>query len=398
MKKFLIIILLLILVIPFFLFKGKKLDNLVSKNIGDVLTYLDENKIKYELNYEYSDKTKDTIIKQSVSENTKIKKIDKLVLTISKGSATDTYKKYNVNELGYIPVMMYHGIHNMLDSDTNYIGGNVDKDGYQRTKEAFIRDLEFYYNSGYRMIRLIDYVNGNIDTELGYSPIVITFDDGLENAIKVTGLDSDGNIIIDPNSAVGILESFKKKYKDYNVTATFFINGGLFNQPMYNEKIINWLIDNGYDIGNHSYTHANFKKISENESVTEIGKMYEKLDSIIKGKYVNIVALPFGSPYTSTHSNFKHIISGVYNNKEYNTISTLKVGASYDYSPFDSRFNKIMINRIRAYDNNGTNFDIEYTFKKLESTRYISDGDKNTVVYKKDTSIKINTNLEKIAY
>ena len=49
-------------------------------------------------------------------------------------------------------------------------------------------------------------------------------------------------------------------------------------------------------------------------------------------------------------------------------------------------------------DNNGTNFDIEYTFKKLESTRYISDGDKNTVVYKKDTSIKINTNLEKIAY
>lgn len=398
MKKFLIIILLLILVIPFFLFKGKKLDNLVSKDIDDVLTYLDENKINYELNYEYSDKTKDTIIKQSVSENTKIKKIDKLVLTISKGTATDTYKKYNVNELGYIPVMMYHGIHNKLDSDTKYIGGNVDKDGYQRTKEAFIRDLEFYYNSGYRMIRLIDYVNGNIDTKLGYSPIVITFDDGLENAIKVTGLDSDGNIIIDPNSAVGILESFKKKYKDYNVTATFFINGGLFNQPMYNEKIINWLIDNGYDIGNHSYTHANFKKISENESVIEIGKMYEKLDSIIKGKYINIVALPFGSPYTSRHPNFKHIISGVYNNKEYNTISTLKVGASYDYSPFDSRFNKIMINRIRAYDNNGTNFDIEYTFKKLESTRYISDGDKNTVVYKKDTSIKINTNLEKIAY
>ena len=93
MKKFLIIILLLILVIPFFLFKGKKLDNLVSKDIDDVLTYLDENKINYELNYEYSDKTKDTIIKQSVSENTKIRKIDKLVLTISKGSATDTYKK-----------------------------------------------------------------------------------------------------------------------------------------------------------------------------------------------------------------------------------------------------------------------------------------------------------------
>lgn len=71
------------------------------------------------------------------------------------------------------------------------------------------------------MIRLNDYINGIVDVELGKSPIVLTFDDGLENNIKVTGLDSDGNIIIDPNSAVGILEEFKKKYPDFNVTATF---------------------------------------------------------------------------------------------------------------------------------------------------------------------------------
>lgn len=73
------------------------------------------------------------------------------------------------------------------------------------------------------MIRLNDYINGIVDVELGKSPIVLTFDDGLENNIKVTGLDSDGNIIIDPNSAVGILEEFKKKYPDFNVTATFFV-------------------------------------------------------------------------------------------------------------------------------------------------------------------------------
>ena len=28
------------------------------------------------------------------------------------------------------------------------------------------------------MVRLIDYVNGKIDTEYGKSPIVLTFDDG----------------------------------------------------------------------------------------------------------------------------------------------------------------------------------------------------------------------------
>ena len=32
-------------------------------------------------------------------------------------------------------------------------------------------------------------------------------------------------------SAIGILESIKEKYKDFNVTATFFLNSSLCNQP-----------------------------------------------------------------------------------------------------------------------------------------------------------------------
>ena len=147
----------------------------------------------------------------------------------------EDYKSKNVDESGEVPIMMYHGIHHKNNSDTKYIGGNVDNDGYQRTTESFINDLEFYYTEGYRMVRLTDYVDGNIDVELGKSPIILTFDDGLENNIKVIGLDGTGDIIIDPNSAVGILESFKEKYPDYNVTATFFVNGGLFQQEEYNE-------------------------------------------------------------------------------------------------------------------------------------------------------------------
>ena len=56
---------------------------------------------------------------------------------------------------------MYHGIVDV--KDTKYVGGNVDKDGYNRTADAFREDLEFYYNKGYRMIRLSDYVDGVID-------------------------------------------------------------------------------------------------------------------------------------------------------------------------------------------------------------------------------------------
>ncbi|MDO4963258.1 MAG: polysaccharide deacetylase family protein [bacterium] len=307
----------------------------------------------------------------------------------------DDYKNNNVNELGEVPIMMYHGIHNKKNSETEYTGGNVDRDGYQRTSEAFRADLEFYYQNNYRMIRLTDYVDGNIDVELGKSPIILTFDDGLENNIKVTGLDKDGNIIIDPNSAVGILEEFKTKYKDYNVTATFFVNDELFNQDEYNEKILKWLVDNGYDIGNHTNSHVNFSKCDTLKSEEEVGSIYSKLDSIIKDKYVNIVALPFGSPYSLDHENMSHIFTSTYNGKTYETKSALRVGWKAELSPFDLDFNPKFLKRIRAYDNNGVEFDIEMNFNLLESVRYISDGDKNKVVipeYKKES---LNNDIKK---
>lgn len=376
--------------------------NFYNNNIEDVKDFTEKYNIKLEINEVFDDNIdKDNIVWQNIKEKEKITKDTKIIVSVSKGkNLIKLYQEYNVDESGRVPIMMYHGIANIKDSDTGHTGGNVDKDGYTRTAESFRKDLDFYYKEGYRMIRLDDYIDGNIDTELGKSPMVLTFDDGLENNIKVTGLDSDGNIIIDPDSAVGIMEEYKKKYPDYNITATFFVNGELFKQSQYNEKILNWLIDNGYDIGNHTYTHVDFTKIDENESIKEVGKMYQKLDNIIKGKYVNIVALPFGSPYDENHDNFKYILSGTYNEYTYNTKSTLRVGWEADYSPFSTTFNPQFIKRIRAYDNNGENFDIKMNFNIIKNTRYISDGDARTVVVPKEVEdiIKSDINKQLIVY
>lgn len=378
--------------------KTNKMIDLSNKSIDEIKEYAIKNELNLEIDYEFSDIEKDKIISQSIEVDSNINKNDNLKIIISKGIDYDTlYKENKVNELGNIPIMMYHGIVNKLDEDTPYTGGNVDKDGYHRTTESFIKDLEFYYSEGYRMIRLEDYVKGVIDVPLGKSPIVLTFDDGLENSIKVTGVDDNG-IIIDPNCAVGILESFKKKYPDYNVTATFFVNGTLFRQPKYNEQILNWLVDNGYDIGNHSYNHADFTKISESKSEEEIGKLYNLLDKYIKDKYINIVALPFGSPYKKSHNNFKHIINSSYENVVYNTISTLQVGWEANYSPFSSNFDESFIKRIRAYDNDGTNFDITHNFNRLKNNKYISDGDKNKIVVPAGCEVNNKFNLEVIYY
>ena len=76
----------------------------------------------------------------------------------------------------------------------------------------------------------------------------------------------------------------------------------------------------------------------------------------------------------------KYIFNTNYNNKEYITKSALRVGWKAESSPFYRDFNPKFLKRIRAYDNNGVDFDIEMNFNLLEKTRYISDGDKDTIV------------------
>ena len=368
--------------------KEKKIDyqGYIGKNISELK---DINEEKIEKEYQYSDQfEKDKIIE--IKE-----KDDKVKVIISKGIIDDkVYEEKKVNELGKVPIMMYHGI---IDTKENkYTGGNVDKDGYNRTADAFRKDLEFYYEKGYRMIRLADYVNGIVDVELGYSPIIITFDDGNKNNFNVLGKNEDGSLQIDPECAIGVLEEFKKKHPDALVTATFFVMEGLFNQKNYNEDILNWLVEHGYDVGNHTTIHADFTKITQEKTKEVVGKMYQKLDTLLKDKYVKIIALPFGSPYKKTHDNYPFIIKGEYNGFQYETEAALRVGWEPELSPYHKEFDKTFLKRCRAYDNNGKDFDIEFVFKGLEKTRYISDGNKDLIVIKKGMENNLNINLKNV--
>lgn len=403
MKKIIIIIFLFFIFgFVYFKFDDNKsiyMIDLSNKNIDEIRSYASSVNLNLIINDKCGDVSSGSFIDQSINVGEQIIDGSDLIVNISSGTCLDKYNEYNVNELGRVPIMMYHGIHNIDNDLTNYVGGNVDIDGYQRTVESFRNDLDFYYNSGYKMVRLIDYVNGVIDVPLGHSPIVITFDDGLKSNFNVIGVDSNGEIIIDPDCAVGILEEFKNKYPDFNVTATFFLNGGLFEQDEYNYKILKWLVDNGYDIGNHSYSHVDFSKISSSDTVNEIGSMYKLFSNVVGDRYVDIVALPFGSPYKKEHENFNFILNGNYDGFNYNTISTLRVGWESDYSPFSNKFDKTFIKRIRAYDNNGRDFDIEYNFNLLKENRYISDGDKNTIVFPEKLELDYNGfNLSYISY
>lgn len=362
-------------------------------------TFAKDKNIKININYDYSDTIeKDKIISQSIKEGDSLKDITELTIEVSLGKLDkEKLASDGINELGRVPIMMYHGIREKTKNSTGTVGGNVDKDGYNRTPEAFKKDLEFYYENGYEMIRLEDYINGKVTASYGKSPIILTFDDGNEDNIRVTGLDENGNIIIDKNSAVGILEEFKKEHKDVNVTATFFVNGGIFNQSEYNDKILKWMVENGYDIGNHTQTHLDIKKSSSDRVQKEIAYVYDELEKVIPGKYVKIIALPFGSPYVKSHDNFKYVLSSTYNDKTYETEAALRVGWEPEVSCYDKNFDKTFLKRCRAYDNNGKEFDIDMVFNSiLKTTKYISDGNPDTIVVKEKDKDKLITTDKKI--
>jgi peptidoglycan/xylan/chitin deacetylase (PgdA/CDA1 family)/predicted small secreted protein len=289
------------------------------------------------------------------------------------------------NEAGKIMVLMYHNI------------GEEEKE-WVRTPENFKKDLLTLYEKGYRPISLRDYVSGNITTEEGYTPIVLTFDDGNRNNFEYL---EDGTI--NKDSAVGILLDFNKEYPDFGLAATFFINDTVaFGQGGREAEKFNFLIENGMDIGNHSRTHANFTKISKEDLQEEIGAQAQFLEQFIHDESykVDTIALPYGTrPKDDSLTSF--LRQGTYNGIEYNNVAILNVGWNPAHSPYDTRFDFESIPRIRAsemkVDNVGMYNYIEY-FDNNPGERFISDGFPEIITVPEDKAELISTDLEKEIY
>ncbi len=289
------------------------------------------------------------------------------------------------NESGKIMVLMYHNI-------------GEEEQEWVRTPENFRKDLLTLYEKGYRPIPLRDYVSGDINTPEGYSPIVLTFDDGNENNFRY--LD---NGEIDRNSAVGILLDFSENYPDFKPHATFFLNGdSIFGQKGRESEKINFLIENGMDVGNHTRSHANFTSISKEDLQKEIGEQAEYIKKFVEDESYKIdtIALPFGSrPKDDSLTEF--LRKGSYNEKDYNNIAILNVGWNPGYSPYNSDFDFESIPRIRAsemkVDNVGMYNYIEY-FENNPDERFISDGFSEIITVPKDRSELLSEELEKEIY
>ncbi len=295
------------------------------------------------------------------------------------------YQKIKPNEAGQVMILMYHSI------------GNEEKE-FTRTPDNFRMDLEKLYKMGYRPISLKDYVEGNINLEAGLSPVVITFDDGNKNQFNIIS-EEGGTYTIDPECAVGILMDFHNQHPDFPLEATFFVNGGVpFGQKEYLDYKLNFLIEQGMDIGNHTATHFDFTNCTDSKSIeNEIWTVKEKVEDIVRGYKVEMLSLPYGSKPKKDESLFQYIVEG--KDHSYHNIAIVEVGWDPYKSPYSVDFDPTGIHRVRASDLQeyvkGTGiYDWIDRLENGERSKFISDGDPDKVTIPEEYKEQID--LEKI--
>ncbi|QCX34538.1 polysaccharide deacetylase [Caloramator sp. E03] len=271
------------------------------------------------------------------------------------------------NELGKIMILMYHDI--------------GEKEGeWVRTPENFKKDLETLYEKGYRLISIKDYINNNIDIPEGTTPVILTFDDGTLGQFNM--IKENGEYRVDNTCAVGILEDFYKLHPDFGLKATFYVYYPVpFRQKELIEKKFRYLIDNGMDIGNHTYNHENLRKLNTAGIQESLGKNVMNTKKYLPDYEVDSLALPYGIK-PKDNSLIEYVIKGEYKNTIYNNKIVLLVGSNPAYPIYHIKTKPDAIPRIRAseMDTYGTGlYDWLDYFDKHPEEKFISDGNANII-------------------
>src|SRR5581483_5556070 len=143
------------------------------------------------------------------------------------------------NELGLVPVLMHHQIR---------LHGSV----YDLTPSQLLGELTRLWRDGFYPIRAEDLATGHLDVPEGRSPVVLTFDDADNNQV---GFLPDGRL--DPNTGLGILESFAASHPGFPAVATFFVPKNAFDgNGSTPGKTLRWLVEHGFELGNHTRDHV----------------------------------------------------------------------------------------------------------------------------------------------
>lgn len=300
---------------------------------------------------------------------------------VEEGQAESIYiDDFEYNEIADAMIIMYHGIYENLE----------DQNKYHRSAQGFKEDLQSLYDNGYRVISLNDWVTGNVNIEKGYSPVVITFDDGLSSAFSLEEV--NGKLVPAKNTAVDIMDEFYEAHPDFGKAATFFVysDSDIFRGAGTISERFEYLINNGYDIGNHTKSHRNLKKDDDASLQYQIGYNDNYIEWFAPNYTVSAIAYPYGEMPNEAY--LKSVLSGKYENNSYEYDIALRASPSGgSTNPYNVSFNPYSVPRVRGTNNAVTDLGwcIEH-YKQYPHLRYYSDGNPNTVVVPSEYADKIN--------
>jgi hypothetical protein len=194
-------------------------------------------------------------------------------------------------------------------------------------------------------------------------------------------VDFDGPNQVSPDCAAGVLLELHKQHPDWAAKAVFFVlpmrgNETYFYQKEYSQQKLQWLVQNGFEVGNHTLHHLpGMNHWPDARAEAEIAGGAALISKYLPGYPVDTLALPFGV----YPKNQKLVIEGAANGTTYHDVCAMLAGAGPAPSPASTKFKPYRIPRIIP----GTKLmEIGWWLDYLEkhkAQKYVSDGDPNTI-------------------
>jgi hypothetical protein len=258
------------------------------------------------------------------------------------------------SRLGRIPILEYHVV------------GDSNSGMFTISRESFKRDLQTLYDRGYRPITVAQLLDKDFsDVPVGLSPVVFTFDDASPEQFSY--VERNGQLEIDPTSALGIWLDFEKQHPDWKGRATFcLLPGAEAGHAFFGDKEkfrgqknewrhqkVKWLADNRFELCNHTLWHAQLSKYPDAFVQEQIARGQLAIDSVVPGYKVRTFALPQGlwpkNRELAWRGSWTAPRGGKTTSYDYETV--LQVSGGPQRSPFDPEFDKRSLTRVIAFGN-----------------------------------------------
>ncbi|MBM3266044.1 MAG: polysaccharide deacetylase family protein [Candidatus Sericytochromatia bacterium] len=277
------------------------------------------------------------------------------------------------NELGLVPILEYHGI------------GRTEA-RWVRTVDNFRLDLAWLEKHGYVTATVLDMLAGFPDMPAGKKPVVLTFDDARGDQFVASGIDAGGLAVPAPASGVGVMMDFSRKHPHFGHRASFYVLPTFFEDDKTAGAKLRFLAANGFEIGNHTWSHLMMKKAPPAKIRDELTRLQaavrEHLGPDGAEFRTRTIALPNGS-IPGTPAQQAAAVGGP--TEPIHVEALLLVGANPAHSPYSKDFNPLRLARIQAVDDQWRQWFGRKNPKDMAGKEtfepYVSDGNKAAVTF-----------------